>query len=76
MSNSCRVHLKPSGDTVFYKRIVFEHLDHARAKMKSAPHKLVRDVNSYKVEVSVEDIQSFKLKAWLYVYLTHTLGSI
>ena len=51
MSNACRVQLNPSGDTVFYKRIVFEHLDHARAKMKSAPHKLIRDVNSYKVEV-------------------------
>lgn len=58
MSHGCRVNLHPSGDTVFYKRIVFEHLDHARAKMKSAPHKLVRDVNSYKVEVSVEGIQS------------------
>jgi len=57
MSQASRVHLQPSGDTVFYKRIVFEHLDHARAKMKSAPHKLVRDVNSYKVEVSVEGIQ-------------------
>ena len=52
MSIASRIHLQPSGDTVFYKRIVFEHLDHARAKMKSAPHKLVRDVNSYKVEVS------------------------
>jgi len=70
MSNACRVHLKPSGDTVFYKRIVFEHLDHARAKMKSAPHKLVRDVNSYKMEVSVEGIQSFKLKACA-VYISH-----
>jgi len=52
MSEAGRLHLQPSGDTVFYKRIVFEHLDHARAKMKSASHKLVRDVNSYKVEVS------------------------
>lgn len=52
MSNACRVHLQPSGDTVFYKRIVFEHLEHAREKMKTAPHKLVRDVNSYKVETS------------------------
>lgn len=52
MSNACRVHLQPSKDTVFYKRIVFEHLDHARAKMKTAPHKLIRDVKSYKVETS------------------------
>jgi len=52
MSNACRVHLHPSGDTAFYKRIVFEHLDHARAKMKTAPHKLIRDVKSYKVETS------------------------
>ena len=69
MSQACRVHLQPSGDTVFYKRIVFEHLDHARAKMKSAPHKLVRDVNSYKVEVSVEGIQSFQLNACIYISL-------
>ncbi|KAL7531647.1 hypothetical protein ACHAXR_004149 [Thalassiosira sp. AJA248-18] len=52
MSNACRIHLEPSGDTAFYKRIVFEHLDHARAKMKTAPHKLIRDVKSYKVETS------------------------
>jgi len=52
MSNGCRIHLQPSGDSAFYKRIVFEHLDHARAKMKTAPHKLVRDVKSYKVETS------------------------
>lgn len=52
MSNACRVHLRPSGSTVFYKRVVFARLDHARAKMTSAPHKLVRDVRSYKVETS------------------------
>jgi len=52
MSNACRIHLQPSKDTAFYKRIVFEHLDHARAKMKTAPHKLIRDVKSYKVETS------------------------
>lgn len=52
MSNACRIHLSPSGTTAFYKRIVFETLSHAQEKMKSAPHKLVRDVNSYKVETS------------------------
>ena len=52
MSNACRIHLHPSGTTAFYKRIIFETLSHAREKMKSAPHKLVRDVNSYKVETS------------------------
>ncbi|KAK1738191.1 putative inositol monophosphatase superfamily protein [Skeletonema marinoi] len=52
MSNACRIHLSPSGTTAFYKRIIFENLSHAQEKMKSAPHKLVRDVNSYKVETS------------------------
>jgi len=75
MSNASRIHLQPSGDTVFYKRIVFEHLDHARAKMKSAPHKLVRDVNSYKVEVSVGVIQSFELKACANMYLIYQCSS-
>ena len=75
MSNASRIYLQPSGDTVFYKRIVFEHLDHARAKMKSAPHKLVRDVNSYKVEVSVGVIQSFELKACANMYLIYQCSS-
>lgn len=52
MSNAARIHLHPSKDTVFYKRIDFSHLDHARAKLKTAPHKLIRDVNSYEVETS------------------------
>ncbi|KAL9184503.1 hypothetical protein ACHAXT_012473 [Thalassiosira profunda] len=52
MSNACRVRLHPSGDTAFYKRIVFEHLEHAQVKKRTAPHKLVRDVKSYKVESS------------------------
>ena len=38
--------------TIFYKRIVMADLDHARAKLKTAPHKLVRDVKSYQVETS------------------------
>ncbi|KAL7491265.1 hypothetical protein ACHAWT_000664, partial [Skeletonema menzelii] len=52
MSNACRIHLSPSGTTAFYKRVIFENLSHAQEKLKSAPHKLVRDVNSYKVETS------------------------
>ena len=52
MSNACRIHLYPSGATAFYKRVIFENLSHAQEKLKSAPHKLVRDVNSYKVETS------------------------
>ena len=38
--------------TVFYKRIVMADLDHARAKLETAPHKLIRDVKSYQVETS------------------------
>jgi 3'-phosphoadenosine 5'-phosphosulfate (PAPS) 3'-phosphatase len=52
MSNAARIRLHPSNDTIFYKRIDFSHLDHARAKLKTAPHKLIRDVNSYEVETS------------------------
>mmetsp|Transcript_12929 Transcript_12929/g.30503 ORF Transcript_12929/g.30503 Transcript_12929/m.30503 type:complete len:591 (-) Transcript_12929:769-2541(-) len=37
---------------VFYKRIDMAHLSHARNKLKTAPHKLVRDVKSYQVETS------------------------
>lgn len=58
MSNACRIHISSSSEeketttTVFYKRIIFQNLSHAQEKMKSAPHKLIRDVNSYKVETS------------------------
>jgi hypothetical protein len=52
MSNAARIHLHPSNRTLFYKRIDFSHLSHARAKLKTAPHKLIRDVNSYEVETS------------------------
>ncbi|KAG7355902.1 inositol monophosphatase [Nitzschia inconspicua] len=37
---------------VFYKRIVMADLAHARDKLQSAPHKLIRDVKSYQVETS------------------------
>mmetsp|Transcript_25033 Transcript_25033/g.69034 ORF Transcript_25033/g.69034 Transcript_25033/m.69034 type:complete len:852 (-) Transcript_25033:3662-6217(-) len=37
---------------IFYKRIVMANLDHARDKLKTAPHKLTRDVRSYQVETS------------------------
>jgi len=37
---------------IFYKRIVMANLDHARDKLKTAPHKLIRDVRSYQVETS------------------------
>jgi len=49
MSNACRVRLLPGGETAFYKSIVFEELDHAQEKLKNSPHKLARDVQSYKV---------------------------
>ena len=52
MSNGCRVQLVPGGETAFYKRIVFEHLGHAREKMKQDPFKLVRDSKSYQVVAS------------------------
>ena len=52
MSNAARIHLHPSKDTLFFKRIDFSHLDHAWAKLRTAPHKLTRDVNSYEVETS------------------------
>ena len=50
MSNGCRVYLHPSGNSAFFKRIDFANLDHARSKLRSAPHKLDRDVKSYRVE--------------------------
>ena len=52
MSNACRVRLAPGGGTAFYKRVDFARLAHMRANLKSAPHKLARDVKSYRVEVS------------------------
>lgn len=50
MSNGCRLNFNPSGKSAFFKRIVFANLDHARSKLKTAPHKLDRDVKSYRVE--------------------------
>lgn len=60
MSNGGRLHLEWEGggsqlhlpSSVFYKRIVMADLAHARDKLTSAPHKLVRDVKSYQVETS------------------------
>jgi len=52
MSNACRVHLLPGGETAFYKRIHFESLDHAKEKLKTAPFKLYRDAQSYQVVAS------------------------
>ena len=49
MSNGGRVHLLPGGPTAFYKRIVFDTLDHAQEKLKKAPFKLKRDTKSYEV---------------------------
>jgi len=43
--------LLPPSD-IFYKRIDMAHLAHAQDKLKTAPHKLVRDVQSYQVETS------------------------
>lgn len=55
MSCACRVRLKyKTGGceprSVFLKRVVMDELEHVRYKMKTAAHKLVRDVCSYKVE--------------------------
>ena len=57
MSNACRVYLHPTSSeertvSAFYKRIDFAQLDHARDKLVNAPHKLLRDVKSYRVETS------------------------
>jgi len=52
MSNACRVHLVPGGETAFYKLIDFETLDHAQEKLKTAPFKLQRDARSYQVVAS------------------------
>uniref|UniRef100_A0A7R9ZE50 CHK kinase-like domain-containing protein n=1 Tax=Pseudictyota dubia TaxID=2749911 RepID=A0A7R9ZE50_9STRA len=52
MSNACRVQLLPGGETAFYKRIVFEDLDHAQEKLRHAPFKLVRDAQSCQVVAS------------------------
>jgi len=49
MSNACRVRLQPGGQTAFYKHIVFATLGHAQEKLNKAPHKLVRDSQSYQV---------------------------
>jgi thiamine kinase-like enzyme len=52
MSDACRVQLRPGGETAFYKRIVFEDLDHAWDKLKNSPFKLRRDAKSYQVVAS------------------------
>jgi len=60
MSTGCRIVLDWNDEerakeanlpnSVFFKRVVMNDLDHARAKLKTAPHKLARDVRSYQVE--------------------------
>lgn len=60
MSNGGRLHLAWENNgtddklpsSAFYKRIVMADLSHARDKLATAPHKLVRDVKSYQVETS------------------------
>ncbi len=57
MSNGGRIHFtweKPLGlpRSAFYKRIVMADLAHAQHKVTTAPHKLMRDVKSYQVEMS------------------------
>lgn len=42
--------LKPPPSSVFYKRVIMSDLVHARAKLDTVPHKVVRDVHSYQVE--------------------------
>jgi 3'-phosphoadenosine 5'-phosphosulfate (PAPS) 3'-phosphatase/thiamine kinase-like enzyme len=59
MSNGVRLCLDWKGNgsdhlpvsDIFYKRIVMADLAHARDKLKTAPHKLVRDVKSYQIEI-------------------------
>lgn len=55
MSTSCRLSLQyhnlPQGPkSIFMKRIAMDELEHVKYKMKTAPHKLLRDISSYKVE--------------------------
>jgi 3'-phosphoadenosine 5'-phosphosulfate (PAPS) 3'-phosphatase len=58
MSNGGRLLLEWDRDdntlpkSVFYKRIVMSDLAHARDKLTSAPHKVIRDVRSYQVETA------------------------
>jgi hypothetical protein len=49
--NSSKSKTRPPTD-IFLKRVVMADLAHAREKVKSAPHKLVRDVKSYQVETA------------------------
>ena len=59
MSNGCRLHIQPGGQTAFYKSIFFEHLSHAQEKLRTAPFKLSRDAHSYQV---VADFLSSKAR--------------
>ena len=52
MSNGCRIRLYPGGESAFYKRIVFDDLEHAKEKLAKSPFKLVRDAKSYHVVAS------------------------
>jgi len=52
---SSDTNLPPPPSSVFYKRIIMSDLVHARAKLVTAPHKVVRDVNSYQVETGFLD---------------------
>lgn len=66
MSNGARIMLDwmpttheldqvPPPSSVFYKRVIMSDLTHARAKLISAPHKVIRDVHSYQVETNFLD---------------------
>eukprot|EP00178_Gracilaria_changii_P019456 TRINITY_DN563_c0_g1_i2.p1 TRINITY_DN563_c0_g1~~TRINITY_DN563_c0_g1_i2.p1 ORF type:complete len:789 (-),score=146.74 TRINITY_DN563_c0_g1_i2:10988-13354(-) len=57
MSNACRLSLRcrlengtEERRNLFVKRVAMDELEHVRYKMKTAPHKLIRDVRSYEVE--------------------------
>jgi len=52
MSNACRIHLHPGGQTAFYKRIIFKDIPHAKEKLRKAPYKLVTDSKSYEVVIN------------------------
>lgn len=59
MSNGVRLHLKWDKTsqpipppTAFYKRVVMSDLAHTQQKLKSAPHKVLRDVKSYNIETA------------------------
>lgn len=59
MSDAVRLVLRPAAgaaesvpESLFYKRVVLEELEHIKLKARTAPAKIERDVTSYQVEAS------------------------